>query len=103
MAVVGTGAVFAVMVLVENVRRDGSEGRIELQTAEGHVSTHFEGDAVVQGIDRTGAPGEWRMVELQHAGNMERIDLLVAEGLDNGMAGVALVIFSGFLRGQGTA
>ena len=43
------------------------------------------------------------MVELQHAGNMEGIDLLVAEGLDNGVAGVALVIFSGFLRGQGAA
>lgn len=46
--VVGSGSVFAEVVLFKDVLGDGGEGGIERVAAEGHLGAHFEGDAVVE-------------------------------------------------------
>ena len=94
---------FAQVVLVQNVLGDRCQGWIELETAEGHAGTHFQGDTVIQRIHGAGPPRERRMVQLQHAGYMEGINLLFIEGLYDGVAGVAFVILFRFPLGQGAA
>lgn len=40
-------------MLVQNVRREGLEVRIQLQCPGGHEGAHFQGDAAGQGVGGT--------------------------------------------------
>ncbi len=93
----------AQVVFIQDVLRNGSEGRIQLETAQRHPGAHFQGDAVIKGIHGAAAPGKGGMVELEDRRNMHRVDILITEALDDGVAGVAFVVFGGFLRCQGAA
>ncbi len=103
LAVVGVGAVFAEVVFVEDVLGERGEVGVEEEGIEGDAGAHFEGDAVVEGVLGGGAPGEGGVVVLEDGGEVEGVEVLLAEGIGDGVAGVGFVVVGDFCGGEGAA
>ena len=58
LTIISARAVFAEVVLFQEMGGDGEHGRIQLKAAVGHVRAHFEGDTVIHGIHGAFAKGE---------------------------------------------
>ena len=97
LAVVGVGAVFAVVVFVLEGLGGGADLGIDLFAAGGHFGYLFQDYGVVDGLVGVFAPGEGAVVLTEDAGHGFYVQVFKMIG--NETAGVGLVVFQ-LGRGQ---
>lgn len=90
LAVVGVGAVFAVIVFVLEGLGGGAYLRVDLFAAGGHFGYFFQDDGVVDGFVGVFAPGEGAVVLTEDTGHGLYVQVLEMAGDET--AGVGLVV-----------
>lgn len=96
LSVIRARPVFAQMMLFQDVPGDGTQGGIQGGRAEGHVSAHFKGDAVLERVHGVFSEGERCVMDLQDGRHFEWAELQLAQALDNGDAGEMLIVLRDF-------
>lgn len=90
------------MVFIENMVRDGRQLWVEREAPQGHLGTHLQCNAIVQGIHRAFSPTEWRMMDLEDSGHLHRVQAKFAKTLDDRHASMMLIVGCDFLWSEST-